>query len=105
MSSPSSICEITQDQVQDPVQEPKKENTFELCNILRNTITDLTQTIKNMESEVIFLRKENIRLETEYLKSFEMHTNLNITNRMMLQTLEQDRPNERGFGNYGVNDW
>ena len=101
MSSPSSICEIIQDHVQDPVkepvQDPKKENTFELCDILRNTITDLTQTIKNMESEVIFLRKENIRLETEYLKAFEMTTQLNLKNRQQQQ--------ERGFGSYGVTDW
>lgn len=102
MSSPSSICEIIQDHVQDPVKEqpvqnPKKENTFEVCDILRNTITDLTQTIKNMESEVIFLRKENIRLETEYLKAFEMTTQLNLKNREQQQ--------ERGFGSYGVTDW
>lgn len=92
MSSPSSICEITQDPVQDP-----KENTFELCDILRNTITDLTQTIKNMETEVIFLRKENIRLETEHLKNFEITTQLNLKNRQQQQ--------ERGFGSYGVTDW
>ena len=97
MSSPSSICEITQDPVQDPVQEPKKENTFELCDILRNTITDLTQTIKNMETEVIFLRKENIRLETEHLKNFEITTQLNLKNRQQQQ--------DRGFGSYGVTDW
>ena len=97
MSSPSSICEITQDQVQDPVQEPKKENTFDVCDILRNTITDLTQTIKNMETEVIFLRKENIRLETEYLKAFEMTTQLNLKNTQKQQ--------DRGFGSYGVTDW
>ena len=93
MSSPSSLCEITQD----PVQEPKKENTFDVCDILRNTITDLTQTIKNMETEVIFLRKENIRLETEHLKNFEMTTQLNLKNRQQQQ--------ERGFGSYGVTDW
>ena len=97
MSSPSSLCEITQDPVQDPVQEPKKENTFDVCDILRNTITDLTQTIKNMETEVIFLRKENIRLETEYLKSFEMTTQLNLKNTQKQQ--------DRGFGSYGVTDW
>ena len=93
----SSICEKTQDPVQEPAQYPKKENTFELCDNLRNTITDLTQTIKNMESEVIFLRKENIRLETEYLKSFETITQLNLKNRQQQQ--------DRGFGSYGVTDW
>jgi hypothetical protein len=57
-----------------------------------------------METEIIFLRKENFRLQNEYLKSFEMITKLNITNRAAA-TQQQDRTHERGFGNYGVNDW
>jgi hypothetical protein len=104
MSSPSSVCEIKEDPVQDRVNYPKNENSLELCNILRHTITDLNHTIKNMETDIIFLRKENFRLENEYLKSFEMITNLNITNRAAA-TQQQDRTHERGFGNYGVNDW
>ena len=102
MSLPSSICES----VQDPAQDPKNENSLDLCNILRNTITDLKHTIKNMESEIIFLRKENFRLENKYLKSLEMNTNVNITNiPMQQQKQRQDQTHERGFGSYGVNDW
>ena len=50
-----------------------------------------------MESEVIFLRKENIRLETEHLKNFEITTQLNLKNRQQQQ--------DRGFGSYGITDW
>lgn len=99
------------------VMSSQPPENFELCEILKHTIIDLNQTIKNMETEVLFLRKENIRLTTESIKYFEMLLNSNKPKQALHLFTSTEKKKQQtsasasasvsasGFGGYASNEW
>ncbi len=96
------------------IMSSKAPENLELCEILRHTIIDLNQTIKNMETEVLFLRKDNIRLTSENMKYFEMLLNSNKPKQALhlftsTETKKEQTPSSlsssSGFGGYASNEW